>query len=222
MSTVSPTQAQEAASAAEAGQHALASGKLDAAEAEFRQSLDLDATNPNALAGLAQTLEREGKDEQAIRVYRYLLYPKQGWGTSMEGDSILRMHFALLLVKGGQWAEAVSVYENTIGGVSLGPSFPALDVHFSSAVSQPALLQGMAHLVMGITYSNRLEHPQALTEYGAARDAQPNLALADYYYGRGLLRLGRRVEAKAAFKEASSLGQNDVKTAAEQALTDFK
>ena len=220
--TLPLAQAQQAASAAEAGQQALANKDLGTAEADFRRATALDASNPNALAGLAQTLEREGKGRQAINVYRYLLYPKQGWGTSMERDAILRMHFTLLLVKDGQWVEAVSVYENTIGGIRLGSSFPAMNVHFASAVLQPALLQGMAHLVMGITYSNRLEHTQALTEYGAARDAQPSLALANYYYGLGLSRLGRRVEAKAAFEEAAGLGQDEVKAAAEEELKGFK
>jgi len=224
MSTVSPDQAQQAVAAAEAGQQALSNGDLGTAEADFRSSTNLDhgASNVSAIAGLAQTLEREGKGKQAIRVYRYLLYPKQGWGTSMEEDHILRMHFALLLAGDGQWAEAVSVYENTIGHVSYGSSFPALNVHFSPDAPQPALFQAMAHLAMGITYKGRLEDTKALAEYAAAVSAQPGLALAHYYYGLDLSRLGRRAEAKAAFQQATSFGEGDVKKAAEHELTGFK
>ena len=215
-------QAQESVYDEEAGQKALADGILNTAEVDFRHSVDLNRSNPNALAGLAQTLEREGKNRQAIHVYRYLLYPKQGWGTSLEEDPILRLHFALLLTGDGQWPEAVSVYESTIGGISLGPSFPDVRVHFSPSVPQPVALQAMAHLAMGITYTNQLEHAQALPEYAAALSMQPNLAVASYYYGRGLTRLERRAEAKAAFERAAAHGEDDVKKAAGEALTGFK
>ena len=194
-------------------------GKLVEAEAKYRSALHLDAHSPNALAGLAETLEREGKDQEAIKVYRYLLYPKQGWGTSLEVDPILRMHFALLLAGDGQWAEAVAVYENTIGHVSYGSFFPALDVHFSPAVPQAALFQAMAHLAMGVTYNGRLEHEQALAEYTSAVNVQPSLALAYYYYGQGFSRLGRKAEAKTAFQVAIGLDDGGIKQAAEAALT---
>lgn len=200
----------------------LIAGDLSSAETQFRQSLDFDATNPDALAGLAQTLEREGKARQAIHVYRYLLYPKQGWGTSLEEDPILRMHFALLLAGDGRWPEAVCVYENTIGHVSYGSSYPALNVHFSPDAPQPALFQAMAHLAMGITYRGQLEDTKAHAEYAAAVNAQPDLALAHYYHGLDLSRLGHKAEAKAAFQQAAAHGEEDVKEAAEEALTGFK
>jgi len=222
MSRLSPAQVQQSVDDEETGQQALSSGDLNTAEADFRHSVDLNRSNGSALAGLAQTLEREGKDRQAIPVYRYLLYPKQGWGTSLEEDPILRMHFALLLAGDGQWPEAVSVYENTIGGITLGPSFPDVRVHFSPNTPQPAALQAMAHLAMGVTYTNRLEHAQALSEYTLALGMQPDLAIAGYCYGYGLTRLGRRAEAKAAFEQARNTGGNDVKAAAEDELKGFK
>ena len=222
--TPSLAQAQQSVYDEEAGQKALSSGDLGTAEADFRSSTDSEhgASNVNAIVGLAQTLEREGKSRQAIHVYRYLLYPKQGWGTSLEEDPILRLHFALLLAGDGQWPEAVYVYENTIGHVSCGSSYPTLNVHFSPNAPQPALFQGMAHLAMGITYRGQLEDTKALAEYAAAVRAQPDLALAHYYYGLELSRLGRKAEAKAAFQAAAAYGEDSVKKAAGEALTGFK
>ena len=222
--TPSLAQAQQSVYDEEAGQKALSSGDLGTAEADFRSSTDAEhgASNVNAIVGLAQTLEREGKSRQAIHVYRYLLYPKQGWGTSLEEDPILRLRFALLLAGDGQWPEAAYVYENTIGGITLGPSFPNIRVHFSPNTPQPAALQAMAHLAMGVTYTNRLEHAQALSEYTSALGMQPDLAIAGYCYGYGLTRLGRRAEAKAAFEQARNTGGNDVKAAAEDELKGFK
>lgn len=218
ISRLSPAQAQQSVDDEETGQQAFSSGDLNTAEADFRHSTDLDRSNTSALVGLAQTLEREGKTHQAIDVYRYLLYPKRGWGTSWEDDPILRMHFAMLLSGDGQWPEAVFVYERVIGGISFGSSFPDVRVHFSPDIPRPVLLQAMAHLAMGITYTNRLEHAQALPEYAAAVSIQPDLAVADYYYGRSLTRLGHRAEAKAAFEQARSVGGDDVKAAAEGEL----
>lgn len=214
LDTLPFAEAQEAAKASEAGQKALAAGDLNEAEAEFRSSVELNASDPVALAGFAQTLEQEGKSQQAISVYRYLLYPKKGWGTSMEQDPALRMRFASLLASDGQWAEAVSVYESTIGGVSIGPAYPSLEVHFTADALQPALFQTMVHLALGVTYNGRLEHSQALTQYAAAIKVMPDSALAHYCYGYGLQRLGRRVEAQAAFQQAATLDNGEIKKAA--------
>lgn len=218
LSTLTDAQVQQAASASKAGQEALTAGNLSEAEADFRQATqwpELYPSNTAALVGLAQTLEQEGKGQQAIKVYRYLLYPKKGWQTSLEDDPLLRMHFALLLANDKQWPEAVFVYENTINTVNLGTAYPSLSVHFSPNTPEPALFQAMAHLAMGITHNNRLEHPEALAEYQAAINAQPNLALAHYYHGQGLQRLGRRNEAQADFAKAAALGEGDVKKAAQ-------
>ena len=218
LSTLTPAQVQQAASASKAGQEALAAGKLSEAEVDFRQATqwpELYPSNTAALVGLAQTLEQEGKNQEAIKVYRYFLYPKQGWQTSLEDDPMLRMHFALLLANDKQWPEAVSVYESTINTVSLGTAYPSLNTHFSPDTPEPALFQALVHLVMGITHNNRLEHPEALVEYQAAINAQPDLAVARYYHGQGLQRLGRREEAQADFAKAAALGEGDVKKAAQ-------
>ena len=212
--------------AAEAGELALARRRLGAAEANFRHAVELDDSNANALAGLAQTLEMEGKDRQAISVYRYLLYPKQGWGTSLEEDPILRMHFALLLVGDGQWAEATSIYENTIGHVSYGASFPSIRIQFYPDAPQPRLFQAAAHLMMGIVYSGRLEHTEAFAEYGKALQLAPDSALTNYYYGLGWNSLGREErkslgsfqQAKAALEKAVRLAKGPIKAKAQKAL----
>ena len=219
MDTLPLAQAQQAAAESASGQKCLDAGDLIDAEAEFRHSVGLNDADPEALAGLAQTLDQESKGKQAIAVYRYLLYPKKGWGTSMERDQVLRMRFALLLLAAdGQWKEAVYVYESTIAGVAIGPSFPPLNVHFSPDVVQLALFQAMCHLALGVIYNGRTEHTQALAEYTAALSEQPNLALAHYLNGHGLQLLARYTEAQAAFQRAAMLGTGDVKAAARKEL----
>lgn len=216
--TVTPDQIQQAAVDARAGQAALANGRLNVAEIDFRRATQLPGLDPShvdALVGLAQTLEQEGKGQEAIRVYRYLLYPKKGWGTSLEQDPILRMHFALLLSGDQQWPEAVSVYESVINTIQIGPAYPRLDTHFSPDTPEPALLQAMAHLALGVAYNGRLEHTKALAEYDTALSIQPNLAIAHYCHGYGLQRLGRRKDAQADFAKAAALGEGDVKKAAQ-------
>ena len=80
----------------------------------------------------------------------------------------------------------------------------------------------MAHLAMGVTYTNRLEHAQALSEYTSVLGMQPDLAIAGYCYGYGLIRVGRRAEARAAFEQARKRGGDDVKAAADEELKSFK
>ena len=219
MDTLPHGQVQKAAAEAALGQKFLDAGDLDAAEAYFRDSVELNNADSVALAGLAQTFDQEGKEKQAIAVYRYLLYPKKGWGTSMEQDPILRMRFALLLAGDGQWKEAVYVYESTINTVAIGPSFPRLDVHFSPDAVRLPLFQAMCHLALGVVYNGRMEHTQALAEYTAALSEQPSLALAHYLDGHGLQLLRRYPEAQAAFKKAAQLDQGgEVKAAAEKEL----
>jgi len=226
VSTFSAAQAQQSTSADEAGQIALADGELGVAEIAFRRATEINASNSTAISGLARTLEMEGKNKESIKVYRYLLYPKYGWGTSIESDPVLRMHFALLLARDGQWAEAVSIYDNTLGGLSLGPPFPILNIRFNPDVSSFSLFQAMVHLRLGILHSGRLEQNQAYAEYQAAHDLQPDVAITNYYFGYGWQKLspveraksGDAAQAKAALEKAVKLGKPDVKEAAQKAL----
>ncbi len=217
--TLTVEQAQQSNADVKEGQIAFVIGRWDAAEADFRHAVQMNPANPDALVGLAKTLEVEGKNAQSISVYRYLLNPKPHWGTSLEGDPVLRMHFCLLLAGDGQWAEAMSVYNNTLARVSLGPSFPAITVPFNPDAPNLTFFQTMVHLRLGIVYSGMAENAQAFSEYQTAHNLQPEMAVTNYYYGTGWQQLnpkdkatiGNAAQAKAALEKASKMGIHDTR-----------
>lgn len=100
------------------GKAALAENDLRNAESVFREVLSLDRTNTEGWAGLAETLDKQGKTSEAIVVYRTLTNPGPKWGNTLASDPAVLMRYAVLLTRANQGLEAVPVYEKAANGVS--------------------------------------------------------------------------------------------------------
>lgn len=199
---------QDAAAALDAGQYAEA-------EADARQSMAAGPDSGIAQELLAAALDGQGKTQEALKVYAR---------TQNDGGRQARniLPYALLLLKTGHWAQAVTAY-NKARPFADGTLISAKS-HFSPAVPRPRDLETAIHTALGLSYGSEaswgrhLQIDKALSEHKQALALEPNSALANYYYGYTLRRIGRRAEAQAFFKKAVALGSDDAKVAAQREI----
>lgn len=195
---------------------ALNAGQYVEAEAAARQSLSLGISSGRSQEYLAAALDAQGKAQEALHAYK---------GIADSGGVFPRnlLPYALLLLKTGQWTQAVAAYNKQLPYLANG-GLMAANSQFSPIVPQSKELAVIIHIGLGLTEDwpgNRLgsgPRDQKLVQFRQALALAPDSALANYYYGAALMRLGRRAEAEVAFKKASGLDQGDIKHAAEEAL----
>ncbi len=195
---------------------ALDAGKYAEAEDDARQSLSIGHDSGLAQELLASALNEQGKSQEALEVYQQM--------ASLGGDHARNLlPYALLSLKAGHWAQAVTAYNKALSDLSDGNLVRA-NSHFSPDVSQPKELETAIHIALGLTYSysdtwgKHSQVDKATSEYKKAVAMEPDSPLANLYYGRVLQRLGRKAEAQAAFAKAAKTDSVDVKAAAEEAL----
>ena len=197
---------------------ALKADRYADAEGLARQSLGLDPSDSFSEEQLAQALIGQGRSMEALRAYRLLVNPKGDWSVGLFSAPRVTLPYALLALQYGQWAEAVTAYEKAIPSL-LGKESaePQINVHFDPHTPQPAALEAAIHIALGLNDNwecdilREYHNNQALAEYRRALQLEPEWDLANFYYGYGLNRLGRRAEAKTAFAKAAQLGGDDVK-----------
>ena len=237
---VIPPQVQEAAresfhmaSTAAADLH---EGRYALSENESREALAIDVTNGVAEEVLAAALDAQGKDQEALEQYQIVVqhYDRQPRNL---------LPYAQLLLKSGQWTQAVAIYNQVL------PQLPDVGFHpkgsivhdgdlirtnssFSADVSEPAALTTALHIARGMVYNattgwagNPL-NTEAMAEYEKALQNAPDNALANYYYGVGWHKLspaertkfGHADQAKAALQKAALADDANVKKAATEEL----
>ena len=196
-----------------AGFTALHEGRYSEAEDYARESLAVKS-GQNLLAPelLAEALDAQGKDAEALAAYQTLV--DQG-----SGFSRILLPYALLLLKDGKYAEAVAAYDKAAPYIDFGP-LVARTSHFTANDPQPKKLATAIHVGLGLTYLSSADwagnsrRDQGLAHLQQALALSPKSSLANYYYGFGLKRLGRQAEAQAAFRKAAALDNGDIKAAA--------
>ncbi len=231
---ISP-EAQEASAQSDLLSHDAAvdlhAGRYVQAETEARQAISLDLLNVEGLEVMAQALDAQGKQQEALQAYHTLVIDSKG---HLGGQPRNLLPYALLLLKSGQWEQAVAAYNQA---TALYPESNPVraNSHFSPDVPDPTALAVMIHIARGQIYnehtnrSGESQNTEALAEYGKALQLAPNSDLANYYYGVGWQKLspaerakvGSVQQAKAALRKAILLGKGDVKKAAEKALKDL-
>lgn len=221
----------------EAAITALHTGNYAEAEQEARQAASLDNLAGIPQEVLAEALEKQGKDKEALLQYQTVV---QHYDTQPRN----LLPYAQLLLKSGRWVQAVAVYNQALPGLPDGLS-PHLErpvvqdgdlmranSRFSSDVPEPAALRTALHLARGLVYnaycnwSGASQEMEAMAEYQKALQSAPGNPLANYFYGRGWQKLapadrakfGTAQQAKAALQKASKIGNADVKAAAAKAL----
>lgn len=214
----------------------LYAGKYALAEMEARQSLSL-SDGGVADEVLASSLEAQGKDQEALEHYHIMVVDQKA------SYPRVLLPYAQLLLKSGQWAEAVAVYNQALPSlpdVSIHRENPfirdsdliAANSHFSADVPEPAVLATALHIARGMVYSTSTswsgdaQNKEAMEEYRNALQLAPDNALTNYFYGVGWQKLtlverakfGTVQQAKAHLRKAEKVGSANVKAAAARAL----
>ena len=227
----------EAAQLQNAAAEDLHAGKYILAESEARQSLALFEGSGVSEEVLATALEAQGKDQEALQQYHIIVIDG--------GDSFPRnlVPYAQLLLKSGQWAKALTIYNQALPllpNVGTHPENPtahdgdlvAANSHFSAEVPEPAALATALHIARGMIYnsttswSGDAQNTEAIEEYNKALRLAPDNALTNYFYGVGWQKLspterakfGTVQQAKAHLRKAEKTGNASVKAAAAKTL----
>ncbi len=208
-----------------AGFTALHEGRNSEAEANARQSLAI-SHNTDLLAPelLAASLDAQGKNNEALAAYQILA--DQG---SVHPRDLLP--YALLLLKNGQWAEAVAAYNKTLPYIAFSDLLEK-NSNFTVADHEPAALAAAIHIGIGMTYissagwSGTSRKDAGLAHLQQALALEPDAPLTNYYYGYGWRKLDRdspmraaaAMRAKAAMQKAATSENDDIKKAATEAI----
>lgn len=196
-----------------AGFTALHTGQYTAAEDDARHVLAVshgqDILAPELLA---ESLDAQGKNAEALAAYQTLA--DQG-----SGSPRVLLPYALLLLKDGRWPEAVASYNKAAPSIAFGQLIAGAG-HFTAANPEPTTLGAAIHVGLGLTYLSSADwagnsrRDRGMEHLQEALRLVPNSALANYYYGYGLQKIGRRAEAQAAFKKTAALDDGNIKAAA--------
>lgn len=206
----------------------LHAGRDAQAEAEARQALSLDPFSGVGQEVLAAALDAQGKEQEALQLYHVIV-------VDQKNDQPRNLvPYALLLLKSGQWAQAVAVYNAALPRLANGEIMRA-NSHFSPDVPEPMALAVAIHIGRGLTYeaasdwAGESQHKEMMAEFGKALQLAPDSDLANYHYGFGWqnldpkerAKMGGIQQAKAALQKAILLGKGDLKKAAEKVLKDL-
>jgi Flp pilus assembly protein TadD len=204
----------------EAATAAMNTGNYAEAETDARQSIQIGPDSGIAQDVLAASLDAQGKTQEALQAYK----------TNFDAGAVSPSNvlpYALLLLKTGHWAQAVEVYNRQLPYDGGDGALLQAESDFTPNVPRPADMETAIHIDLGMalgwyeyhgTYQERTQ--QALSQFQKAMTLEHDAPLANYYYGYGLRRMGRKADAQAAFKKAAALDNStgDVKAAAEAAL----
>ena len=212
-------------------------GNYAQAAAEAREALSLNPGDGVPAEVLAAALEGQGKDKEALKAYRVMVVDEKATYPRV------LLPYAQLLLKSGQWAQAVAVYNQAlplipdVGTHRENPTvhdgdLMAANSHFSDEVPEPAALSTALHIARGMVYSSTpswsgdAQNTEAMGEYRKALQLAPDNALTNYFYGVGWQKLnptermkfGTVQQAKAHLRKAEKTGNASVKAAAAKTL----
>jgi tetratricopeptide (TPR) repeat protein len=202
---------------ARAATAAMQSGDYAEAEANARAAVATGYDAGFAQETLAAALDAQGKSQEALQAYKEI---------ANEGGNDPRnlLPYAQLLLKAGDWSGAVSAYNKALPLLDNG-DMVRRSSDFAPNVPNPTALAAAIHTALGLQSDWRGYHgtyqemtQQSLVHFQQAAALEPNSPVTNYYVGYGLMRLGRRAEAQAAFKKAAALGQGYVREAAQKEL----
>jgi tetratricopeptide (TPR) repeat protein len=202
---------------------ALDAGKYALAISDARQKLAMGMPphDPRAETVLAYSLKAEGKDQDALNEYGQM-YSRGDWN----GADLLQ--YAQLLLKHGQWSNAVDVYQKAVkdvgSDVTKGRELLLAESDFSHDDPQPKELEADIHIAMGMRgdlpsdLAGKYRPERSLAEYKKALDLESDSGLARLAYAKGLMRCGRGAEGHAEFQEIANKYTGEVKIAAQEEL----
>lgn len=184
----------------------LGSNFVDA-EALYKETLDSNPRNVEAMLGLTKTYEAQNRKEEAREALREIVTDHANWGTSLRSDPIVLVRFASLCDDTFRPEEAEVAYQEVFefGKKSPGSRYPKVEAdtlpnhHVKSA----------AHLVAGFEFVGYGDYDQARAMYRKATELSDTFALAHFYYACELQRNAELEFAKSEFERSVSLDPNN-------------
>jgi tetratricopeptide (TPR) repeat protein len=206
-----------------AGEAALDNGQFVAAETDARQLIALhwDAVG---VGQLASALAAQGEDGVAIDEFKTL----ENEGSSAPSELL---PYAILLLKQGQFAEALTVYNKAVprvGNAQLllfkGHELLAEDADFSADNPQPKQLETDIHIAMGLSQiddygiSGEYSRDKAVAEFRAALKLEPDSPLAHLGLAGALRADGKPDDGMAELINTYSTYSGDIKAEAKKEI----
>jgi hypothetical protein len=197
----------------------LLKGHYAAAEAAAREEGGASEIQSSGAAPLlALALDGEGKDQEALQLYAQI-YKGGEWHPG------ILLPYAELLLKHGQWAKALAVYNRALPEVGGGPDNGAQllleDSSFAEDDPEPADLETDIHIALAmagdfVSGADGHYHPERnLVEAKKALALEPDSPLANLEYAEALKEAGRGAAAYAAFTSVASKYGGDIRKSAE-------
>lgn len=188
-------------------------GRYDSAEQYLKRSIELDPYQPNMLFSLATVLEVEGKDEDALSIWRKLY--------ALRASPENGLALGARLVAANRFDEAEKVLKKASEGLpkdisvwkALGKAQAALNDQPGAMMSLGHALQindrdAEAHYLFGLTLGAR-NQDQALKEFQLSAQLDPKYLPPRLLIGKIDLGTGRFSEAAAALEEARLLAPEE-------------
>lgn len=218
------------------GEAALKAGSLDDAMSAFQEALSYEPDNGLAYQRLAEAQTAAGELTDAAASYRTVLYkwPGKNWGGSENGDPVVHMQFALLLLRLNQRAEALSVYQHGYqllqseeAPTATTPAGGPLPQMLIAPDFTAAQLEAEADTVIAIHKYYWISQDLALADFQHVLRLQPDSALPYFYLGQIYkFQPGHGVDAVKAFHKAAELSGSEMQPFLEKAqkegLSEFK
>lgn len=201
------------------GEELLKAGIYSDAVGAFQEALAYEPDDGLAFQHLAETYTAMNQPDKAIAAYRTLFYnwPGKAWGSSIGSETTVLMQFALVLLKTGQKAEALTVYQR--GYHFLPTDRGPLPPLFTTPDFAPADFTAAAYAAMGLHETAWGVAADAPKYFERAIAVQPLLAMPYYYRGERLkYKPGLEAEAMAAFNQAALLGGPEMKPFVDKAM----
>lgn len=209
------------------GEAFMQAGDLDDAIDAFQQALSYEPDNALAYQRLAEAQTATGKLNEAADSYRTVLYhwPGKNWSNVQNGDPVIHMQFALLLLRLNKRAEALSVYQHgyqllqleTAGSANTAAS-TLLPTMLAAPNFTPAQLEAAADTVTAIHKYNWVSQSLSLTDFQRVVKLQPDSAVGHFYLGQIYkFQSSHAADAVKEFRKAAQLGGPEMQPFVEKA-----
>ena len=209
------------------GEAALKAGSLDDAMSAFQEALSYEPDNAMAYQRMAEAQTAAGKLTDAAASYRTLLYkwPGKDWSNVQNGNPVVHMQFALLLLRLNQRAEALSVYQHGYqllqseeAATATTPVRGPLPQMLISPDFTAAQLEAEADTVIAIHTYHWVSQSSSLADFQHVLRLQPDSAVSYFYLGQVYkFQSGHGADAVKAFRKAAELGGTEMQPFLEKA-----
>ncbi len=193
------------------GEEALNRKEYASAKTLFTKALALYKGNLDCVLGLGEASVGLGNLTEATKYYQRIVFPPPSEGSSMSSDPIIRLQYAIVLSRSHNWDKAVSLYKDAIARIPIGggDKLPYQKFVFKQDEIDSSKLEAIANIQIGLRDPRHraLSKEEKLEHFKEAARLEPNLAIAQFYYGYGLEHVGKNSEAKAAYQKAVRLSE---------------